>query len=252
VRVTRLIAARTRNTPEPSERWVHLSRFISSAFRSSSLRECYEQTAAFYEKIFGENQVFYSRMIVALLDQRYGRNFHNALDLGAGTGILTRKLRLVSGVVCGVDFSAAMLEQAVLENPRAGGASYVAGNVLALPLPDRQFDLVTALGLMTHILPKDFERFVREIDRVAADSAVVIIAMPPLPWRLFFARRPSFQPTAIDKALSISYNLLQAALRLDERRGVYVPAVFSEAFAKHGFLVEHLIVENLSLILASR
>jgi ubiquinone/menaquinone biosynthesis C-methylase UbiE len=145
-----------------------------------------------------------------------------------------------------------MLEQAGSSKRDQGGINYIAGDVLALPFPDKQFQLITALGVMSHILPQGFPRFVGEIDRVATESAVVVIAQTPLPWRLFFARRSAFQPTLLDKALAALYNLLQTTMGLDERRGVYTPEVVSNEFSKHHFSVEFHIVQNLSVMIACR
>lgn len=227
-----------------------VSRFATTAFRSSSLRDCYDATASFYEDVFGENQELFSDVVIQFLKDRRPEQYWQALDLGAGTGILTRKLPRVSDKVCGVDFSFGMLQQAAAAQGDSGSIGYVAGNIFSLPLADDTFDLIVALGVMTHILPGYFEAFLREVDRVAATSADIVIAVTPLPWRLFFARRESFEVTAADRLLTASYNFVQEALGLDERRGVYNPELFRVEFGKLGYCVEHRTIRNLVLIIA--
>jgi ubiquinone/menaquinone biosynthesis C-methylase UbiE len=235
-----------------STKLLEVSKFVTTAFRSPSLQDCYDATASFYENVFGENQELYSDVIVEFLERRHPQRYRNALDLGAGTGILTRKLLRISDRICGVDFSFGMLEQATAAQYDSGDINYLAGNILSLPLADKRFDLIVALGVMTHILPEHFEDFVREIDRVADESAEVVIAMTPLPWRLFFARRESFEVTAADRILTASYNFVQETLGLDERRGVYCPELFRAEFGKRGYCVEHHTIKNLALVVARR
>lgn len=239
------------NSHPVTNKWLNLAKFIVSAIRTPSLKECYDASACVYENIFGRNQEFFANVMVELLREQRRGKYERALDLGAGTGILTRKLSDVCDRVCGIDFSHGMLEQAIIE---AGSSQshYIGGDVLALPFPDDEFDLVVSLGLITHILPKHFAAFVSEMDRVAAPSATILIAITPLPWRLFSPRRSSFEPRLVDKALINGYNLFQKSFKVSERRGVYEPATFRAEFGKHGYGVEYSISHSLTLVTASR
>jgi SAM-dependent methyltransferase len=67
------------------------------------------------------------------------------LDIGCGTGYLTRLLR---GRVVAVDQSAEMLELARARVPRA---EFVHADVPPLPFPDRAFDLAFSSSVYSHI-----------------------------------------------------------------------------------------------------
>jgi SAM-dependent methyltransferase len=62
-----------------------------------------------------------------------------ALDVGCGTGLSTRDLRLIAEQVVGLDSSAAMLACA----EPAAGVSYVHGSAEDMPVESGMFDLVT-------------------------------------------------------------------------------------------------------------
>lgn len=235
-----------------ARRWLDLGRFIVSAVQSSSLKDCYDDTASIYSNVFGENQVRFSRVIVDFLRRRHPPRYKNALDLGAGTGILTRRLPEICDNIYGIDFSLAMLEQAIVEQGSSSSPKYVVGDIFSLPLSQGRFDLIVSLGVITHILPKDFERFVQGIDGVAGDAAEVVIGLTPLPWRLFAAGRHSFETTCVDRFLINLYNMLQKAFGMDERRGVYYPETLGEEFIKYGYAVEHHAIDDLAIFVARR
>lgn len=235
-------------------KWLDRGRFIVSAIQSPSLKDCYDDSAPIYSNIFGENQGRFSSLIVDFLKERhpYPSRYQNALDLGAGTGILTRKLSEISDNVYGIDFSVRMLEEAIVEQDCSSSPKYVVGDIFSLPLLRRRFDLIVSLGVMTHILPEDFERFVQEIEGVAGDSAEVVIGLTPLPWRLFSAGKHSFETSYVDRSLINLYNMFQKALGVDERRGVYCPETVGEEFNKYGYAVEHHVIDDLALFVATR
>ncbi|MCP4238026.1 MAG: class I SAM-dependent methyltransferase [Aestuariibacter sp.] len=87
--------------------------------------------------------------------------FNNAIDLGCGSGELTRGLLNYSHAVTGVDSSA---EQIRLAKQGAGSAKmdYIHADVLTtalLPLlNEKRFDLVTAAWLHNHILHEEEQR----------------------------------------------------------------------------------------------
>ena len=89
------------------------------------------------------------------------------LDVACGTGFLTRQLR---GDVVGLDQSARMLEEAARQAPNA---SYVRGDALDLPFPDRAFDRVFTGHFYGHLERPERERFLAEARRVADELVVV-------------------------------------------------------------------------------
>ncbi|MGZ4481055.1 MAG: class I SAM-dependent methyltransferase [Gaiellales bacterium] len=89
------------------------------------------------------------------------------LDVGCGTGFLTRHLR---GEITALDQSDAMLEIAARRMPHA---SVVRGDALSLPFPDAAFQRVLAAHLYGHLHPPQRSVFLTEARRVAPELVVV-------------------------------------------------------------------------------
>lgn len=89
------------------------------------------------------------------------------LDVACGTGFLTRHLQ---GHVVALDASAAMLSAAARQSPNA---TFVRGDGLTLPFPDRSFDRVFTSHFYGHVDDDDRKRFLREARRVASQLVVV-------------------------------------------------------------------------------
>jgi demethylmenaquinone methyltransferase/2-methoxy-6-polyprenyl-1,4-benzoquinol methylase len=89
------------------------------------------------------------------------------LDVGCGTGFLTRHLR---GDVVGLDASARMLE---LAREQAPNASFVQGDALSLPFDDGAFERVFTSYFYCHLEDLERERFLAEARRVAPELVVV-------------------------------------------------------------------------------
>lgn len=92
------------------------------------------------------------------------------LDVGGGHGQLA--LPLCRGgwsvTVLGSDESCCRRIQSVVDS---GACRFVAGNVLALPFPDRAFDLVLCFRLLTHC--ERWPELVRELCRVSRRGVIV-------------------------------------------------------------------------------
>ncbi len=89
------------------------------------------------------------------------------LDLGCGTGRLTRALAARSPAV-GLDAAAAMLAQARAVKP----GEFVQGDAFALPFANASFDGVTALRVAFHFAR--FDMLLREMRRVVAPGGVLV------------------------------------------------------------------------------
>lgn len=120
------------------------------------------------------------------------------LDVATGTGDLAIALRdaRVEEVVA-LDFSAAMLAEAVRkENPRPGGShiTWVEGDAMALPFPDAGFDAVT-VGFGLRNMP-NYAAALQEMERVLKPGGVLVCletTQPALPFlregfNLYFRR----------------------------------------------------------------
>jgi demethylmenaquinone methyltransferase/2-methoxy-6-polyprenyl-1,4-benzoquinol methylase len=88
------------------------------------------------------------------------------LDVACGTGFLTRHLR---GDVVGLDQSATMLAEARRRAPRA---TFLRGDALALPVPDKSFDRVFTAHFYGHLKPPARKAFLAEARRAAAELVV--------------------------------------------------------------------------------
>ena len=74
-----------------------------------------------------------------------------ALDLGCGTGALTRLLAARYGGALGVDLSAGMLEQALAATPADCPARFAQGDFRTTPAPGEKYDVVTAVAALHHL-----------------------------------------------------------------------------------------------------
>ncbi len=111
--------------------------------------------------------------------------FRGVLDLGCGTGRLSRALA-TSGAVVGLDTSAAMLAAARRENP----ARLVQGDAFRLPFADASFDAVVALRLAFHF--RELGPLLREARRVLRPGDVIVFdtyAWSPRAWLPLDAER---------------------------------------------------------------
>jgi len=89
------------------------------------------------------------------------------LDVACGTGFLLRHLR---GQITGLDQSARMLE---IAQERSPDATFIQGDALDLPFPDRSFDRVFTGHFYGHLETDDRLRFLSEARRVATELVVV-------------------------------------------------------------------------------
>ena len=89
------------------------------------------------------------------------------LDVACGTGFLTRHL---PGEVVALDQSARMLAEAREQAPTA---TFVEGDALELPFPDRSFDRVFTSYFYCHLEEGERARFLAEARRVAPELVVV-------------------------------------------------------------------------------
>ncbi len=123
------------------------------------------------------HNVHYHRVIFGAIPARCDR----ALDVGCGTGRLTRELSRVVPHVTGVDRD----EQSIaVARSLAGPADieYRCGDFLGLPLEPGSFDLVTAVASLHHM---DAEAALRRMaDLLRPGGALVVIGLARNGWSL--------------------------------------------------------------------
>jgi ubiquinone/menaquinone biosynthesis C-methylase UbiE len=90
------------------------------------------------------------------------------LDAGCGSGWFTRRFAETGATVTGVDRDPAMLAYA---RDRGGSGRYIEGDMLALPVPDKSFDLVTAVTSLCFV--SDQRRALSELLRAARHTVLL-------------------------------------------------------------------------------
>ncbi len=99
----------------------------------------------------------------------------NLLDIGCGTGRISRTLSTDIPLVVGMDFSFEMLRAYTVASPKA---SAVCGEAGALPFSDGTFDAVLACAVLPHIRETERIGVMREINRVLCGGGVFICNLP--------------------------------------------------------------------------
>ena len=92
------------------------------------------------------------------------------LELGSGTGYLSRRLSRRAGMMTGLELEKPMLEKA----SRYGGrVTYVAGDMTRVPFRAGVFDLCVSLGAIHCVDPKDFFRETARVLRPGGKAMVL-------------------------------------------------------------------------------
>jgi SAM-dependent methyltransferase len=86
----------------------------------------------------------------AVILNRVPAHARSALDVGCGTGALTRRLRRLVPDVVGIDRDQRCIEDA-RAHPGADSIRYLAGDFLAWPCPPESFDVITAVASLHHM-----------------------------------------------------------------------------------------------------
>ena len=139
-----------------------------------------------------------------------------ALDVGAGIGLVDEHLTNDFGRVVGLDVSSAMVERAAERNP---GAEYVAYDGTTFPFETASFDVVFASCVFHHVPVGERARLAGEMARVTRPGGLAIILEhnPINPATRFAVSRCEFDEDAVLMRMSESRSLLAGA-GLRERR----------------------------------
>ena len=141
------------------------SRFVRSLFATIADRYDFITVALSYGLDRG-----WKRRLVALAQPVRGLR---ALDLATGTGDIAYSLASAGARVVGLDITPRMIELAAGKtSEKARPCSFVIGDMLALPFPDRSFDVVTTGYGLRNV--SNLTRAVDEIARVLVPGGVVL------------------------------------------------------------------------------
>lgn len=95
---------------------------------------------------------------------------HNALDVGAGDGLLTRELRTRVAHVTAIDVDRKVLDRAQTHDP---GVTWVVGDVLDHPLVPGTFDVVASVATLHHL--PDLAQALRRFAELTAPGGVLVV-----------------------------------------------------------------------------
>ena len=128
----------------------------------------------------------YDMLVSVLPPRRVAR----ALDLGCGTGLLTRRLLTRADDVLGLDISQAAIDQARTLHAGTPGLSFEQASVLDLPASlDGRFDVVTLADTLYYLPPPLEDRVLKavatRVARLLAPGGVLLLAN-----HFFFAADP--------------------------------------------------------------
>jgi SAM-dependent methyltransferase len=146
----------------------------SHSYSAHQQKEYYDRRAPEYDDFWSaagiaepEQRAAARAQVDALIQALRALTPARTLDIGCGTGYLTRHLK---GTVVGLDQSNSMLRIARRQAP---DALLVRGDAVALPFEDGAFDRALASHVYGHLPPGDRIKFRREVKRVASELVLI-------------------------------------------------------------------------------
>lgn len=132
--------------------------------------EYYDEIAEGYNELYGEEQL--TKLSEAKKQVPFKKN-DIVLDIGCGTGILTRKIAGSVKLIIGIDASKKMILNAKKEK----NVFYLVANAESLPFKDKTFSLAVSFSVIQNV--KNPQNMINEAKRV---SKVNLITVPFKLW----------------------------------------------------------------------
>ena len=176
------------------------------------------------------------------LFDRYGLSGPlRVLDLGCGTGEITRRLaqRYPQATLLGIDILDANLDRARAMEDAGGRIRYAQGDAFALRCGDAEFDLV-ACRHMSQAVP-DFPQVLAEITRVLKPGGWLHLLSEDYGMLHFPATDPAFDPDRFWNGNAIAF---LAGIGCDGRIGRHSPALLARA-GYTGIAMDYVVVDTL-------
>lgn len=163
-----------------------------------------------------------ARRIIELL-QSLAPRATSVLDIGCGTAPIARSIVGMGKRYTGLDFSPEMIEAAErdLGDLRSKGeVSLKVADVTRLDLPDGQFDVVIAMGLIEYLTPEQIRQVLTETTRVLRGGGLTLLTIPKR-WHWGTVTYQCARPLA---PISRSFRKLVGAKDLDDIRRRFLTA----------------------------
>jgi SAM-dependent methyltransferase len=176
------------------------------------------------------------------LFERYGLSGPlRILDLGCGTGEITRRLgqRYPQAMLLGIDILDANLDRARAMDDAGGRIDYAQGDAFALRCGDAEFDLV-ACRHMSQAVP-DFPQVLAEITRVLKPGGWLHLLSEDYGMLHFPATDPGFDPDRFWNANAIAF---LRGIGCDGRIGRHSPALLQQA-GYTDIAMDYVVVDTL-------
>ena len=125
----------------------------------------YDFISKSYDELYGKEQL----KKWELIQSNYNFRGKKVLDVGCGTGIITKEISKITEVI-GIDSSKEMVKLA-----KKKGINCILGDALNLKFNDKSFDVVISTTVMQDIKRENWKKFLSEIRRVTKDSAIISI-----------------------------------------------------------------------------
>jgi len=160
----------------------------------------YTEIAERYDRVWSGRFEIVARHIWARVPLNAGDSL---LDIGTGTGVVLRIRPEVpggSGLMVACDRSSAMLERA---RSQLAGLHVLVADATAMPLPDENFDVITASFVLSHI--RNYPMALAEMRRVLKPGGTVAVsnwALPADPYSAAWSERlaAAISKSAVEQA----------------------------------------------------
>jgi ubiquinone/menaquinone biosynthesis C-methylase UbiE len=150
-------------------------KILVAALCSKSNREFYDRISPIYDQCFVAHKLHANNMAKILLERYKGLEKNTlVLDLGCGTGLLSKILASKGFDVIGIDIS---LESLRLLQQFQSRINTIQADATQLPFADGSCHAVVSLGAWRHF--SDTRRVIAEVARILKDDGLLIIGYFP-------------------------------------------------------------------------
>lgn len=151
-------------------------KIIWAALSSHSTQAFYDKISTFYDDVYVDHEV-HAITIMTMLDEIYSGDENKTLilDLGCGTGMMTKLLSEKGFKVVGVDISFSSL---CVHHDNHPTHELIQADANFLPIADNTFHSVVCLGVWRHF--PDVEKVLSEVSRIlTSDGTFIVGYFPP-------------------------------------------------------------------------